>query len=329
MHIPFLHCPPSAQWEPLSILRIPGLTLWVWYRPHHLPFGVMVSVPPEVQAAFPAGFPFTLADVFLAVGVEPVMVHSVSFFGSEWQAAEMFGPYLNHTMPPVVAGTRPEIAIQVSQQAIPVVNVVTPPIPVDGANPDRSVAEQAGPAGQKMIYERIDNSWRSCIQIERQMTGLRQKLASVMAALGKLDRDLSPDERLAAEREDRDAWQEARRWVRDLGTKCHREIKSFDIGMTSAAGKKKTIAELYDQVIKPRAPSKELTNIRREFEVYRKDMGNLQKSMQSVFHAAGQNGTQRAHRVLSAIRKKIRERRAAMRDPIGGTNVDKSVRRKS
>ena len=40
------------------------------------------------------------------------------------------------------------------------------------------------------------------MQMERQMTVLRKKLASTIKTLGKLDRDLGPDERLAADRED-------------------------------------------------------------------------------------------------------------------------------
>ncbi len=336
MQTPFSHRPPSAHWEPLPILPVPGLMLWVWYRPQHLPLGLMVSVPPEVLAAYPAGFPFTLSQIFLAAGVEPTTVHFVSCFGSEWQAADVFGPLLNHTMSPVVWGAQPEIAIQVRQQTVPDVSAMgqREPNPVTGIHTDTSAEEQpapddADPGSQKLMYDRIDKAWRSSIQMERQMTGLRQKLASVMAALDKLDRDLNSNERLAAEREDRDAWQDARRWMRDLCAKCHREIKSFDIGMTSAAGRRNSMEQLYRQWIEPRARCTDLPSVRREFEVYRRDMLNLQKSMQAVLMAARQNGTERAHRVLSEINRKIRERRARMREAIGGVNLDKSVRRNS
>ena len=295
-----------------------------------------MSVPPEVFAAYPAGFPFTLADIFLAAGVEPATVLFVSCFGSDWQAPDIFGPVLNHTMPPVVSGVQPEIVIQVRQQIIPDVSNTEQQEPGPGTESDTGVSarEQSAPEDadsvrQKTMYDRIDKAWRSSLQIERQMSGLRQKLSSVMTALGKLDRDLSPDERLAAEREDRDAWQDARRWMRDLGAKCHREVKSFDIGITSAAGKRNSMEQLYQQVIEPRAGCADLAGIRREFEVYRKDMLNLQKSMQTALLAARQNGTQRAHRVLSQINRKIRERRARMREALGGTNLDKTVRRSS
>ncbi|MCH2202925.1 MAG: hypothetical protein MK102_13210 [Fuerstiella sp.] len=306
--------------------------LWAWYRPQSLPLGLIVSVPMDVQLAYSTGFPFSLADILLAAVIEPAMVHSVSILGSEWKPPTAFGPLLHHGIPAVIAGAKPEIAIQVMHQTMPPGGGGAS-MPVVDIQSDTETAEQSAAevdsGSQKMMYERIEKSWQSSIQMERQCTGLRQKLASIMAALGKLDRDLAPDERLAADREDRDAWQEARRWMRDLMARCHREVKSFDIGMTSAAGKRNAIEQLYQQVIEPRAVCRELADIRREFETYRKDMVNLQKTMQSTLQASSQNGTQRAHRVLAVISKKIRDRRAKMREALGGTNIDKSVRRKS
>lgn len=332
----FSHRAPSAQWEQLPILRVPGLTLWVWYRPPNLPVGLMVSVPPEIQAAYPAGFPFSLGDLLLAAGVDPAIVHSVSYYGSEWRTTEFFGPVLNHPLPPVGSAAQPAIAIQIHQQAVTDVNSVAEPTASPAAetrtgssSEEQRTTNDTDPGRQKMMYDRIDKAWRSSVQMERQMAGLRQKLASVMAAMGKLDRDLVPDERLAAEREDRDAWHDARRWMRDLCAKCHREIKNFDVGMTSAAGRRNAIELLYRQVIEPRAGCTDLPGIRREFETYRRDMMNLQKSMHTALLASQQNGTQRAHRVLNTINRKIRERRARMREPLGSMNLDRTVRRQS
>ncbi|MCH2210528.1 MAG: hypothetical protein MK110_04450 [Fuerstiella sp.] len=307
--------------------------LWVWYRPQSLPLGLIISVPAEVEAAYSTGFPFTLADILLAAGIETALVHSVSIHGSAWQTSATFGPLLHHGLPPAGVGAKPEIAIQATQQSgLPGgFGVSMPAVELQAGIEvlEQSALAEVDAESKKMMYERIEQSWRSSIQMERQCTALRQKLASMMAALGKLDRDLAPDERLAADREDRDAWQEARRWMRDLMAKCHREIKSFDIGMTSAAGKRNVIEQLYQQIIEPRAACSELPDMRREFEAYRKDMTNLQKTMQSTLQTSGQNGSQRAHRVLAVISKKIRARRARMREALGGTNIDKSVRRKS
>lgn len=281
-----------------------------------------MSIPPEVQMAWPGGFPFTLAEVMVAAGVDPGSIQSVSFFGSPWQPIADSGVVMNYAVPPMIPGAGAEIAIQVSAAEVP------SGVSVTAGAADASLAD-GNPDDHKMMYDRIENAWRTSLQMERQMASLRKKLSSIMNSLSKMDRELHPDERLAADREDRDAWQDARRWLRDMSAKCHREIKSFDIGMTSAAGKRNSMQQTYDQIIKPRAPSNDLMKISREFEVYKKDMVNLQRNMQTALQSALQNGTQRASRVLGVISRKIRERRAKMREAIGGTNLDKSVRRKS
>lgn len=270
--------------------------------------------------AYPSGFPFTLAEVLVAAGVDPGVIQSVSFYGSPWQPIVDSGVVMNYAVPPMVPGAAAEIAVQVSSGEM-----------LSGAPPGGGdvALSDGNPDDHKMMYDRIENAWRTSLQMERQMASLRKKLASIMNSLSKMDRELHPDERLAADREDRDAWQDARRWLRDMSAKCHREIKSFDIGMTSAAGKRNSMQQTYDQIIKPRAASNDLMKISREFEVYKKDMVNLQRNMQTALQSALQNGTQRASRVLGVISRKIRERRAKMREAIGGTNLDKSVRRKS
>ncbi|MEZ6132642.1 MAG: hypothetical protein R3C59_28580 [Planctomycetaceae bacterium] len=344
--VPFSQRLPSTEWQPLPIVRIPGLTLWAWFRPNHLPAGVLISFPADVVPAEPAAFPFSLADLIVSVGASLHQFQAVSLFGTEWQPAAVYAPFLNHPIPAVIAGGRPEVSIGLLDEAL----MIPVPVayPMDGHNylpeADHSSGYSDFPNDAELydddgmpddgdltsgsMYDRIEASWKSSLQLERQMAGLRQKLASTLASLGKLDRDLGPDERLAAERDDRDAWQDARRWLRDLSAKCHREIKAFDIGMTSGAGKRNLMEQTFQQVIQPRLPCDDLETHRREFETYRKDMVNLQRAMQSAQQAATQNGTARAQRVLNTIGRKIRERRAKMREPIGGVNMDKSVRRK-
>lgn len=333
VQISFFQRPPSAQWEPLPILRIPGLSLWVWFRPQQLPSGLMVMVPPELSAAYPGGLPITLADLLQSAGVSAEHLQSVSIFGGEWQPPAMIVPYLAHPLPPLIPGARAEIMIGVVEVPRTAPSQVPQPLPAQAPIGEMTgaaeVDKQPDVTDEASMYERVESSWRSSIQMERQMTGLRQKLSSLLNTMGKYDRDLHPNERLAADREDRDAWHDARRWLRDLSAKCHREVKAFDIGMTSAAGKRNWMEETFETIIKPRVPTSDLETIRREFETYRKDMVNLQKAMQAAAQAAAQNGTQRAQRVLGVINRKIKERRAKMREPLGGTNMDRSVRRKS
>lgn len=356
----FFQHPPSSQWEPLPLPRMPGIVLWAWYRPAHLSSGVVVTIPADVLNAFPAGFPMTLGDVLTAVGVPPQNFQAVSMYGSEWQAAAVFSPFVNHPLPPILMGGRAEIGIAVIEQPVmmpmqPVAFVPASAFAMPGAasiamlhdgveqedhlhgmtndfnavlDDDSGFEDDGAPLSDDMMFIRIESAWKFSVQIERQMTGLRQRLSSIQSALGKLDRDLSPDERLASDREDRDEWSDTRRWVRDLQSKCHREIKAFDIGMTSGAGNRRHLEETYLTVIEPRSPSANLETYRAEFEKYRKDMVSLQRAMITALQAASQNGTQRAQRCLGKIAVKIRELRARNREPLGATNMDRSVRRK-
>lgn len=341
--------------------RTPRLVLWAWFRPAHLPSGVVVTIPADFLHAFPAGLPMTLGDVLIAVGVPPQSFQAVSMYGSEWQAAAVFSSFVNHPLPPVPMGGRAEIAISVIElpAMMPMQPVAFLPagafaIPgaesaamtmqadveptdhfdslssdVDAALEDDSESEDDGaPLSEDMMLIRIESAWKFSVQIERQMTGLRQRLSSIQSALGKLDRDLSPDERLASDREDRDEWADTRRWVRELQSKCHREIKAFDIGMTSGAGNRRHLEGTYLTIIEPRVPSPHLESYRAEFEKYRKDLVSLQRAMMTALQAASQNGTQRAQRCLGKIAGKIREMRARNREPLGATNMDRSVRRK-
>ena len=98
--------------------RLPGIVLWAWYRPAHLPSGVVVSIPPELLTAFPAGFPMTLGDVLTAAGVPPQQFQAVSLFGCEWQSASLFASVVNHPIPGVPTGCPPEIAIAVGEQQV-------------------------------------------------------------------------------------------------------------------------------------------------------------------------------------------------------------------
>ena len=324
MQTAFSQTRPSVHWEPFAVPQLSGMVLWAWHRPEGLSNGLIVSVPAEVAAAYPAGLPFTLADILAAAAISSAQFQAVSMFGREWQPASVFAPYLKSAVPlPTLDGCR-EISIQLAD-GVPAADhrdavdaVMLAPA---------QDATLTAPAPDRM-FDRIESAWRASIQIERQLAGVRQKLAAMLASLGKLDRDLGPDERVAAEREDRDAWQDARRWMRDLASKCHRELKAYDIGTTSAAGHRNWMEQVFQQVIEPRVPNNEMEQYHREFESYRRDMVNLQKSMSAALQAAQQNGTQRAQRILATIGAKIRQRRARNREPLGGMNIDSSCRRK-
>ena len=351
---------PSCQWEPLSINRLPGLVLWAWFRPAALPSGVIISIPPELVAGSPVGFPISLADILSAAGVFPQQFQAVALFGGIWQPAAVVAAFVTHPLPPVPPGGRAEILISFFEPVLMPIPLV--PMPQDHGG---ITSEPGTPHGtpssaddldeclnaatvdwsdeladdlefedggelltDDTMFNRIEALWKSATQLERQMTGLRQKLSAMQTTLGKMDRELTPDERLASDREDRDEWNDTRRWLRDLQSKCHREVKAFDIGMTSGAGGRHHLENIFSTIIEPRVKSSKLSQYRTEFEKHRKDMVSLQRGMVAIMATSAQNGTQRAQRVLGKIARKIRELRARNREPIGGTNMDRSVRRK-
>lgn len=347
---------PSTAWEALPIARCPELAVWAWFRPVAMPSSVTFLVPVEVSSASPGVLPFSLSDLLLMAGIDPSQFSAVSLYGAPWQQAQAYFPYMNQAIPCPAMGGSAEIMLSVFEAVYPTFPAVQPAMvsqPMVDSHPINhgvggQITEQAhqgdfadvaemeiDPAddfdannGGRSLYDRIEASWKAAVQMERQMTGLRQKLCRLGATLGKMDRDLSPEERLAADREDKDGWEDARRWVRDLAGKCHREVKAFDIGITSSAGKRNWMEEAYQTVIEPRAASADLEMYRREFETYRKDIMNLQRAMNTAIQAATQNGTARSQRITGTIQKKIQERRRRLREPIGGTNMDRSCRRR-
>ena len=355
---------PSSQWEPLPINRLPGIVLWVWFRPAALPSGGMISLPPELVSSSQAGFSISLADILSATGIFPQQFQAVALYGGIWQPAAVVAAFVNHPLPPVPAGGRAEIVISFFESALMPVPVPMPIVPVpqeyvgtasEPGTPQVTVSVEDDPddclnaasvdwsdelaqdqeledVGELLtddtMFNRIEALWKSATQLERQMTGLRQKLSAMQTALGKMDRELAPDERLASDREDRDEWNDTRRWLRDLQSKCHREVKAFDIGMTSSAGGRHYLENIFSTIVEPRVKSSKLSQYRTEFEKHRKDMVSLQRGMVAALTTSAQNGTQRAQRVLGKIARKIREMRARNREAIGGTNMDRSVRRK-
>lgn len=341
MNLPYFSRHPSSQWEPLWLSQIPQIPLWIWCRPSALSSGFHVVIPASMSVAFPKLLPFSLADILGHLAIPPQALSDVSFYGQNWYAAAECLPALGNPLPTPTAEMKAEISVLIHE---PVASAfpypLTAPAAVDSQpefEPEAEVADdpfetdlesETEPLTDSLMVQRIEAAWKSALQIERQLTGLRQKLSSIQTSLGKMDRELTADERVASDREDRDEWNDVRRWLRDLQTKCHREIKTFDVGMTSGAGVRNSLEQSFMNQIEQRKANADLFALRREFEKYRKDMASLQRSMTVTLQSASQNGTQRAQRVLGKIAGKIREMRARNREPIAGTNMHRTCRRK-
>ena len=128
----------------------------------------------------------------------------------------------------------------------------------------------------------------------------------MLVKLNSLNRDLSPDERLHSDRQDKNDWMEARRWLRDVGAKVSRYIKEFDIGEASQAGKREWFEQTYEAIIAPRRISDDLPRLEREFEAHRKQLQTLMANMNNAYSSAVQDGERRAQQILTHIASKVR-----------------------
>ena len=220
----FFERPVSASWEVVPIPGVADVNCWAWFRPGTLPAGVAVTIPPDVIGLPGAVLPFSLIQLIHAVGLTWEQLVSVSFYGEPWQSAAESLP-----CPPAVANV--QILLMAGQQT-PVV-----PQPQSTAHFLSSAAEASAPSqAVTSQFHRLETNWKACQGMARQLAGLRQQLSGVLGRLGALDRDLRPAERMAVDRQEKDEWQDAHRWVRDAASKVQRCLKAHDIGVTSAAG---------------------------------------------------------------------------------------------
>jgi hypothetical protein len=193
---------------------------------------------------------------------------------------------------------------QRSSPVVPETHPVTNP-PATDATLTASPAAAASP-GQ---LSRLENDWKACHGLERHLSSLRQQMSGVLSRLGSLDRDLSPEENLAADSLVRNEWQDARRWIREASSKLHRCIKAHDIGVTSTAGRRSTIQQMYEQTSINSPAVGDLTTCLHEVEIYFRELTNLLNSMSAALQGANANGIQRAQRILSKISSQARQKR--------------------
>lgn len=128
--------------------------------------------------------------------------------------------------------------------------------------------------------------------------------------LNALNRDLTPEENLHGDSKDRNDWQEARRWLRDLTHRVTKYLKEHDIGETSGVGKRQWFEQTYQQFIAPRQQFDGLQPAQREFETYRKKLQTLLINMTNACSSAANDGERRAKAVLSKIAVKTRAAKA-------------------
>ena len=300
----FFERPASAGWEIVPISGVADVNCWAWFRPGTLPAGVAVTIPPDVIGLPGAVLPFSLVQLIHAVGLTWDQLVSVSFYGEPWQSAAFCQATAAEFLPCPPAVANVQILLMAGQQTLAV------PQPQPTAHLLSSEAEVFVPSqAVTSQFHRLETGWKACQGMERQLAGLRQQLSGVLGRLGALDRDLRPAERMGAARQEKDEWQDTRRWIRDAASKVQRCLKAHDIGVTSAAGRRNMIQERYEQSSGDVDGFTDLTSCLHEVESYRKELANLFNNMGSTLQGANANGIQRAQRVLSKISAQASKKR--------------------
>ena len=238
--------------------------------------------------------------LLFATGVDVASVSMWSLLGVANLGQGGMNPQLDQMIPEPAPGIDATIAVDVA--VLPVSIVPQPNLSVPGAVPVNVE-----------IYEVIAAHWNACQNLETRLDSLRKQLTDLMSRLKTLNRDLSFDEKTYANRQDRDDWEDARRWLRGAVTQLSRCLKACDVGDTKFAGKKEWLQQLYDEYIVTRQPLSDIQSIERDFEYHRRQLLTLESQITGTIASAGQDGERRAQQVLSQLATKVSRGRSERR----------------
>ena len=296
-----VHRPPSSQWELLHVGNSPPWPVWVWFSPPNMPGGVAFQVPADTLRGVPDRRLLTLRVLLEAAGVPLADVEWWSVAGGSYPGQGGQSPLFDQPVPDPPPNANLEIAVML-RPAMPAPVAAVAPVAEFGSLPP-----DADPGD---IFDKIEVDWQASQLLESQTSNTRKRLADIMQQLNSLNRDLTPEERLHADRKDKSDWQTARRWLRDLATRVSKSIKDFDIGESSNAGQRERLTQFYEQQIVPRRLFDGLEQAQRDFETYRKLLSTLLSQMSSVLSNASTDGVQRAQQILRSIAASKRNARS-------------------
>jgi hypothetical protein len=266
-----------------------------------------VRLPEEMFLAAPAP---SARQILQAAGIDLSHVTAWTLYGTSFDAG-VFAAVLDQPIPPRPVGADPDLCVHVAAPRAQAVSDSMPP-------------PTAGPGDVAHIFNMIDTEWVFTMQLEKQLVLLRKQLSGMHTRITTLDRDLSPEEGAYADRQAKNDWQEARRWLKDSAAKLTRYIKEHDTGETSSAGKREWFINTYQQLVRRRQPVENLVQLHRDFESHRKRLQILQTNMTNALQFAGSDGERRAQTVLERIARSVRDKRAKQR----GRRENEPIRKK-
>jgi len=295
---------PSSAWQPVILPELPGAIVWAWPQS---PLSLVLQIDPRTHAAFPGRI--SLRRLLAAVGIDPRAVALWWAYGAAFDSGQGANPLFDQPLVPAGPGLDPSIVVHLAGPGpapMPPPPMAAMPMMVPQAAPQSPGGGLAHASSSEALYSAIEADWNAIRILEAQLVGLRKQLNSQLTKLTSLNRDLSPDERLASDNQDTRDWQDARRWLRDGASVLSRVVKAYDIGVTSAAGNRNQFEDLIDRVVTPRRPVEGLAATQQQFESHRKTVQSLQTEMQSAMNGPGRDGEMKANSVLSRIRSKMR-----------------------
>lgn len=304
----FLARPPSQNWEPLPWSDDRQQFAWVWFKPPTVPLGLAVRFPDETWQSPIASSQLTLRRLLHAAGVDPNCVAMWSCFGMPYPGMNGTNPLFDQPIPAPGQGGVAELMVVINAPVMmpPPIPFMPPGMPIPMAAPMPAMPTTFS-GNQTELFERLEIEWTAVLDVEKDLERLRKLLVDLGTRLKIFNRDLNSDERLYSSREDKQDWQDARRFLRDGETKLRACVKEFDIGDPSSAGYRRGLEQVYMQFVVPRIPFNGMESTLGQYEAHRKLVMTLQGKMNTTYLGAVQNGERRAQQVLARIAGKVRE----------------------
>jgi hypothetical protein len=291
--------PASTTWEQIPLPGSGAGFCWGWFKPVTAPGCLVVRFPDEIFRGAPLSPPATGRQLLHAVGIDPTRVSGWVLYGISCEATGL-PSFLEQPIPPPPAGTDSDLCIYVTGDPPPLSAAPMTTLPAA----ERDVSH---------IFDMIDTDWNLSLLLEKHLVLLRKQLSNMLTRIQTIDRDLNPEERMYGDRQAKNDWQEARRWLKDSAAKLTRYIKEHDTGDTSNAGKREWFANTYQQLVAPRRSMENLVQVQRNFESHRKRLQILQTNMTTALQFATSDGERRAQQVLERISRSVRDARAKRR----------------
>ena len=295
--VDFATRPPSVSWEAVPFIDAPQVGFWIWFKPANVPQGLMLWIPDETYRTYPYPDQLSLRKLLHSAGVDPITVSSWFIYGGTYEGNGGTNPLFDQAISAPGAGVDPNFVVYLN--------------PTFTSAPQQAAATvDLGGEYLAGMFDSMTSDWSAILLFEKQLELLRKRLAGMSSRLKSLNRDLNTEEGLHADRQDKDEWEIARRWLRDSSSRLSRELKAHDVGDTKAAGTREWFETIYLQFIVPRQQFDGIVQARKDFEGFRKQMQTLANNMTVALSYASLEGERRATQVLNQIAAKVRAARA-------------------